>query len=920
MKPIKLTMSAFGPYAYKEVVDFSLMGDKGVYLITGDTGAGKTMIFDAIVYALYGEASGEYRGVDSLRSKYANSETETYVELIFCYGGKEYRVKRSPEYERAKTRGEGTTIKKAEAELILPDGRVVTKVSEVDEEIKTVIGIDRGQFLQIAMIAQGEFIKLLQSTTDERKKIFRKLFKTQLYQTLQDKLKRASLDLNDKRTQLEFSINQYFKGLAFSLCEQDENLLEIKEGKLPFEDALTLIASLIEKDKDSYKNAQAELSETEKKLAEINLKQGKAEERLKVQKVLEISKEELKKEEETYLELASTFKEEEKKLSAVEELSAKKLKLEGELDEYDVVDGLSNEITLLSQKVDINTQSVQSLNEKKIRTSKELESLKEELNGLSTVGELKEKLTSEISVKEQKKKELIELANLVKQFMDGEKELLLLQEEYKKLANLEEEETAKYEEEYRLFLNEQAGIIAEKLEEGKPCPVCGATVHPKLALKPKNAPSEEELKASKQKSENARERVKDKSEECATKRASIEGLKAQIEKEAKEHFQEVSIGNVKEKIELEFNSLKEGISKLNGELEIVKEKVERRDKITKAIPDSEKGLDETLKDISDKEKEGAKLSATLSEKEKLQAEKRAKLKFLNKAAAESEIERLVKAVSEIKESYERAEKSLRESERKLEGYKATIKNLNEQLKGVDEIDGESVISEKETLTNRKSELNSAMENLHLQISTNLEILNNVKSKAEELKKVESEYVELRELSNTANGTVTSKDKIMLETYIQMNYFDRIISRANSRLMFMSGGQYELKRRKEAENRQSQSGLDLDVIDHHNGSIRPANSLSGGESFKATLSLALGLSDEIQSSAGGIKLDSMFIDEGFGSLDERSVELAMTAFNSLTEGNRLVGIISHVSQLQSRIEKQIVVTKDVNGVSKTLVNS
>ena len=301
-------------------------------------------------------------------------------------------------------------------------------------------------------------------------------------------------------------------------------------------------------------------------------------------------------------------------------------------------------------------------------------------------------------------------------------------------------------------------------------------------------------------------------------------------------------------------------------------------------------------------------------KKQLETEQKG-LRFGGKAEAEQAVLSIEKVMAEMKADFNRAQKALADSKERIAGYKASIERLSKQISSDCVLDKEMEQKKKEALIEKKRAEDADSKVLHSRIEANQLALANIRAKVGELGVLETHYAWVKALSNTANGTISGKEKVMLETYIQMTYFDRIIARANTRFMVMSGGQYELKRRKEAENNRSQSGLDLDVIDHYNGTERSVKTLSGGESFKASLSLALGLSDEIQASAGGVKLDTMFVDEGFGSLDEESLDQAMKALSSLADGNRLVGIISHVADLKNRIDKQIVVTKQRSGGSR-----
>jgi DNA repair protein SbcC/Rad50 len=272
----------------------------------------------------------------------------------------------------------------------------------------------------------------------------------------------------------------------------------------------------------------------------------------------------------------------------------------------------------------------------------------------------------------------------------------------------------------------------------------------------------------------------------------------------------------------------------------------------------------------------------------------------------------------MKRAHDQAQSDLQKSKENISGYESSIKSLKSQLSSGCALDKDEELEKKTDIENKKGEDDAKSKAIHTRIETNTQALTNIRAKSDSLSELEKRYTWMKSLSNTANGNISGKEKIMLETYIQMTYFERIIDRANTRLMTMSGGQYELKRRREAENNRSQSGLDLDVIDHYNGTERSVKTLSGGESFKASLSLALGLSDEIQASAGGVKLDTMFVDEGFGSLDEESLDQAMRALSGLADGNRLVGIISHVGELKNRIDKQIIVTKDKSGGSRATI--
>ena len=493
-----------------------------------------------------------------------------------------------------------------------------------------------------------------------------------------------------------------------------------------------------------------------------------------------------------------------------------------------------------------------------------------------------------------------------------------LQSDYKKASESSEEAIADYEAKNRAFLDEQAGIIAETLENGKPCPVCGSLEHPCIAHKSAKAPTEAQLKRAKENADKARKAAEDLSGKCKEAKGILDAKKAETEKLAKELWQSVAFEDAENKLPEEQKVVSAEIAALDTALFEEEKKVSRRSELTESLPKAEKTLKERDKDISNRNTALEADRASLSEKKNQRNAAKESLRFDNIAEAQRKSEALGKTVSEMKEAYDNAQSALSDSDKKIAGYNASITELSKQLSSDCDLDKEAETKKKTELSEKRAADDDAAKVLHTRIESNTKVLANIRAKVGDLDTLEKRYTWLKALSNTANGNISGKEKVMLETYIQMTYFDRIIARANTRFMVMSGGQYELKRRREAENNRSQSGLDLDVIDHYNGTERSVKTLSGGESFKASLSLALGLSDEIQASAGGVKLDTMFVDEGFGSLDEESLDQAMKALSGLADGHRLVGIISHVADLKNRIDKQIVVTKEKSGGSKAQI--
>jgi len=916
MRPIKLKVSAFGPYAGRVNIDMDKLGSKGLYLITGDTGAGKTTIFDAITYALYGEASGANREPSMLRSKYAETDVPTEVELEFLYGGKIYKVKRNPEYERPKKSGDGVTTQKAEAELILPDGDVVTKQNEVNKAIIEIMGIDHKQFAQIAMIAQGDFLKLLLADTKDRQEIFRRIFNTGKYRVLQEKLKVELSVVNREYDDAKNSLNQYISGIV---CDEDDvlsvELNEVKNGYLDIADVIDLISRLIDKDKDINDKLDGELKATEKSIEGVKSRLQKAEEIESAKKSLKDAVDKRDGMLESLDMFKKSYENEKAKEANREELGNRIVLIREELDSYDELDKMEKGFDDLNISLNADKESLDNANEITSRLSKEISNIREELKSLLDAGEVLAKINSDKEKEEQRlnglnelKGELVKLSGKVKEY----KESL---EEYKKASDRDRELSNVYESMNKAFLEEQAGILADTLVDGDPCPVCGSTSHPLIAIKSKEAPSEADLKISNENYAKAKEAADNLRLKSGSLKTECDGLKARFEKDIKELLGECSLNDAKERILSGINDSRDRINELKDRVNKEESRIKRKSEIEGLIPDEEKKLSE-LEEAIDEIK--GKLTSNGVRKEELSKQivgLKKNLKYDSKDAAEKVINELTDEIRRMKEALDASEKKFMECQREITVLGGRITELNKRLENVEEIDKDALIYEKKELEKRKEEISEKVSIISNRLFTNNTVLGNINMKSKDIVLLEDKLKIVRTLSNTANGSISGKEKIMLETYIQINYFDRIIARANTRFMIMSSGQYELKRRNVAGNNRSQSGLELDVIDHYNGSERSVKTLSGGESFKASLSLALGLSDEIQSSAGGIRLDTMFVDEGFGSLDEESLQQAIRALAGLTEGNRLVGIISHVGELKEKIEKQIVVTKEQSNGSK-----
>ncbi len=919
MRPLKLTLSAFGPYAGRTELDLDKLGRQGLYLITGDTGAGKTTIFDAVTYALYGEASGMNREPSMFRSKYAKPEMPTEVELTFAYGGKTYTVKRNPEYERPKARGEGSTTQKAEAELHYPDGRIVTKQRDVDQAIREIMGINRSQFMQISMIAQGDFLKLLLASTEERKAIFRQIFQTQLFQSLQEKLKRDAGSLNDQCNAARNSLTQFINGVEAD--ELDVLSLEVskaKAGALPVADVMILLEKLIEKDTAAETGLEKRKEEIDRQLEKINGNLGRIEAQEKAKEAVEKNRQELLEEEQRHGVLQTELDAQREAVPETEQAADERSKLEAELPRYDALEMLGREIGKAQGELREKETEHEEKSGENESGAKAITALKKELEDLADAGEEKQKLSSRKEKLDARKKEIDGLLASLSEYARGNKALQALQKEYAELSDASQAATADYESKNKAFLDEQAGIIAETLEEGKPCPVCGSLDHPHCAKKSAHAPTESQLKKAKTEAEAAQHAARQKSEECAAAKVKLDTQSESIRERLKELELDCALDDAGAELQSALRELEKELELLSASIHAEDVRIARKAGLEKEIPQREKTLAAQKQAIEELANSIAGLRAEILSKTGQREKEAGSLRFDSKQKAEVRIRELDTLIGKRKEQLKKAEEAFNASDKKLGELRFAIKGLEEQLTERLELNKDAENQKKTELTEERKESDQKAKTLSTRLSANRAAWKNIEGKASELDGLEKRYAWVKALSNTANGNISGKEKIMLETYIQMTFFDRIIARANTRFMVMSGGQYELKRRREAENKQSQSGLDLNVIDHYNGTERSVKTLSGGESFKASLSLALGLSDEIQASAGGVRLDTMFVDEGFGSLDEESLDQAMKALSGLAEGDRLVGIISHVAELKNRIDKQIVVTKEQSGGSRAVI--
>lgn len=1266
MRPLTLEFSAFGPYAEKTVLNLESLGTGGLYLICGDTGSGKTTIFDAITYALYGKASGGFRSAGMLRSQYATPDMETYVQLRFSYHGKEYKVRRSPSYQHTKKRGTGTTEKKEEA-ILTTEEKTISGILAVNAAIEEIIGLDKDDFTQIAMIAQGDFLKLLMADTSDRSPILQKIFKTQRFEQLQKRLGEKYRVIQSKYKDSNTKLQQLYSQIRFP--EDEEYVREesrLRENLMSTDEVLGVLSRMEKRCRTQYsvfaenmEEADAQTADIQKKLEtvqkleqhrqelktileqtakqkqlleeigealclarqqepEISEKLQKAtalelslpryEEEAKLMESIDLQKGEIRTAEAEIQKIAEAFSaleqqlaEAEKELYRLDGAGERLEQQKHELEQLRIRSGQTDKLKMQSEgymqakrQLELEREKLKAAEQRQREQQKaceeaetEISGLEAEIESLSGCREEELRLRSESEKLENRRRSAEQAAQLVERCRQEEQTLAQFreraesacaetecirqkkteteqyivqtaariemlsdcelrqsrieqeQEAYReRMENLkklkqdiqnaemlreqhQEEQNAflqvnaqktlaqnRYTNAYNSFLCGQAGILAKDLTENSPCPVCGSMHHPHLAELAETVPSEAELEELKknldsrleeeqqrhislrqlhtrleekqvQIAEDAQkllhcesaqapkeletaladcmDRIKELEEQkqietgrmqeaeqakkalqSATQRkteleqeaeaaaqilrdaersvsetegrcrqlhteaasavcgmfgetawenaekccrmgiAEIAAAEAELKKamDAVQHsvrllterkqqletakravtdhqerlsaavkeqqLQQRAVTGTEREAEIRCKTLKEEISayfgggvsaeqarhilqeesdRLTVELQKAaaavaetEQSVQRMHSLKKEIPAFKKETERQKQHqhacVTEMEKKKSTLEGMEQQLSALQKE----LPFAERSMAEQEMVQCRNAAAAIRDAVTKQQNAHTEAEKEMSRLTGERERLEKNIQEYPEIDQEAEKRMLAFVTERKEELQAKLQNCYSNMQEYRNLSERIGKEQKAIGETEMRLRTMQSLADTASGTISGKERISFETYVQMAYFERIIARANKRFGIMTDGQYQLVRRTERKGSKAQDGLELDVLDHWNGTARSVRSLSGGEAFKASLCLALGLSEEIQSAAGGIRLDTMFVDEGFGALDEASLHHAMQALSNLSDGNRLVGIISHVSELKNKVEKQIIVRKSHEGKS------
>lgn len=1046
MRPLRLILNAFGPYAGKEDLDFTLLKKNNIFVISGQTGAGKTTIFDAISFALFGEASGDSRDTDSLRSHHAKSTDISYVTLEFKVKDKEYKITRYPTqiYEKVKKNGEVQILeKKHAAEFIMPEDRVITKPTEATKEIEKILGLNSVQFKQIVMLPQGEFKKLLEAESKDKEIIFRSIFGTQRFQKFQDDLKKNQLQLkgkvnNDKQRREAF--------ITKVDPSEDRDLLSIINSKdIDVLEVIRLTEQLICKDKKEEKNIKGIIDELENKVSAIKENKLRAEENNKKLIRKQLLAEELEK---LKMQLPTIKLNEEKVEKGRKALQIKfieksllEAKREVENTDYAVSKGAESLNRATGNLVDsekkyeeakINEKSKIKLIEEKtylkdkhekfkaykdkaqliVKIKKELEILEKEKietklvleNNRRQIEEYKNNLLKVESYKVKKVQyegDIKEKNSVIERVRQLYKSLLNFEEirnsynelskEYSLIENIYNRAKVNYEKNEILFRKGLAGILALELIDEEPCPVCGSTHHPMMAKKEQHVPTEGELNLLKKEFDKEKSRFDSLSNELIIKNAEIKNKKDELLLKFNELLEvgisfNNNIDNNSKEFKLLLNEVLESGKKLKSQLDILNKELkdinnfisdaegivirlnkleednskrevifesftvkyqnkvanlhaeeqllnEIKESLPKDITDTEQlidrirtldmnivNLEDELKKALDNYTKAQTMVAEYKEGliQKQQLLEKWKMELIDRENTfESE---LLKNSFKNYDEYNKSilnEDEIKVLELKIRQYFQVLKSkedenyrLNLETDDMKIIDVEIFIKNIEEVAKEIKELNDKGKILFSRIKNNISTIEDIKKITNKIKNDEDKYNIIGELSELANGN--NAQRITFERYVLAAYFDDIIKAANLRLNKMTNSRYTLKRKEEKGKGAKQSGLELEIIDAYTGKERHVKTLSGGEGFKASLSLALGLADVIQSYAGGVHIETMFVDEGFGSLDPESLDNAISALMELRNIGRLVGIISHVAELRERLDAKLDVTLGKSG--------
>lgn len=879
MKPIQLVLSAFGPYVERTVIDFSALGEEGLFLIAGDTGAGKTTIFDAISFALYGEASGgkEKRKSKSFHSDYVSDQTETYVELTFRHRGETWWIRRNLEYQRpAKKKKDGmetTTRQAADAQMRNEDtGEEILRMDDVNRRVRELLGLTQDQFTQTVMIAQGDFLKILTASSDDRKKLFRDLFHTNLYVDLQSRLQEKNRACADEQKALEQVILSAEGKIDPEAEFAEREILLSYCGQIQHTDALcALLARLIEQEKAAQEQARAQKKEAADQIGAL------------IAAVTEGER------------VNRDFADWESKRARLAALTAG----QGEID--------AQRAALAAAR---RAQQLETDEALMRRTRRDMDAQRAALSEAQAALEQAEKALPEAETRmkeaESRSGEIHALLAQAKQMEDclpvlGEVERLkaALDTQKRELQRLTEDSSraqAAYTAAQNSYYLSQAGLLARELKAGQPCPVCGSTAHPCPAQITPETVTRQALEQAAKRRETAEKAQSDAATRLAANRAALDEREGRL------------------------RTLKIGADETRQRL------AARIDAAHQAAADRQRAIDaaRSAYQALDKRKTAAQSAVDAAQKQLAALEKdlRAQTEaFEQKRAAHGfEDEASYRLAKRTNADIERLDREIRNFDEQKRTLAAQTHELEDKLSGRQRTDLAALQNRRAAALDRQAKAENAEKAMVRKLTLHESAEREIRQANAAIQKKRGKWQIIQELYTCCAGIAAGnpRAKLTFEAYVQQYYFRFVVAAANKRLTRLTDGMFTLRVMREAANRVSQSGLDLEVLDRSTGQARDVSTLSGGESFLASLALALGLSDAVQSQSGQIRMDAMFIDEGFGSLDADALEKAVDTLAGLAGGDKLIGVISHVEALQDRLTRQVRVTKTRAGSKAEIV--
>ena len=873
MKPIQLVLSAFGPYVERTVIDFSALGEEGLFLIAGDTGAGKTTIFDAISFALYGEASGgkEKRKSKSFHSDYVSDQTETYVELTFRHRGETWWIRRNLEYQRpAKKKKDGmetTTRQAADAQMRNEDtGEEILRMDDVNRRVRELLGLTQDQFTQTVMIAQGDFLKILTASSDDRKKLFRDLFHTNLYVDLQSRLQEKNRACADEQKALEQVILSAEGKIDPEAEFAEREILLSYCGQIQHTDALcALLARLIEQEKAAQEQARAQKKEAADQIGAL------------IAAVTEGER------------VNRDFADWESKRARLAALTAG----QGEID--------AQRAALAAAR---RAQQLETDEALMRRTRRDMDAQRAALSEAQAALEQAEKALPEAETRmkeaESRGGEIHALLAQAKQMEDclpvlGEVERLkaALDTQKRELQRLTEASSrvqAAYTAAQNSYYLSQAGLLARELKAGQPCPVCGSTAHPCPAQITPETVTRQALEQAAKRRETAEKAQSDAATRLAANRAALD------EREDRLRALKIEADETRQRLAARIDAAHQAAADRQREIDAARSAYQALDKRKTA---AQSAVDAAQKQLAALEKD-------------LRAQTEA---FEQKRAAHGfEDEASYRLAKRTNADIERLDREIRNYDEQKRTLAAQTHELEDKLSGRQRTDLAALQNRRAAALERQAKAENAEKAMVRKLTLHESADREIRQANAAIQKKRGKWQIIQELYTCCAGIAAGnpRAKLTFEAYVQQYYFRFVVAAANKRLTRLTDGMFTLRVMREAANRVSQSGLDLEVLDRSTGQARDVSTLSGGESFLASLALALGLSDAVQSQSGQIRMDAMFIDEGFGSLDENALRSSIDVLLELADGKRLIGIISHVQELEERIDKQIVVTKTPNG--------